>query len=143
MFPPSFVALSLSALTLMIILSNVQSAESRGVIYNINSVAPCCDQKVQPTAGLGPLPSSICCWERLHQACHQRRQPAACFCTRLADTAGATLWVRRRERFSSCGGISSARTHTLTHYSSRWGDADGGAPRPACACTWRWPCTRR
>lgn len=45
-------------------------------------------------------------------------------------TAGATLWVRRRERFSGCGGISSARAHTPTHYSSRWGDADGGGPGP-------------
>lgn len=101
MFPPSFVALSLSALTLMIILSNVRSAESRGVIYNINSVAPCCDQKVQPTACLGPLPSSICCWERLHQACHQRRQPAACFCARLPDTT-------QQERHYGFGGESAS-----------------------------------
>lgn len=34
-----------SALKPMILVANVWSTESRGVIYNINSITPCCDRK--------------------------------------------------------------------------------------------------
>lgn len=119
----------------MIILSNVRSAESRGVIYNINSVAPCCDQKVQPTACFGapshhPSAAGRGCIRPAINA--GSRQPV--FCARLPDTT-------QQERHYGFGGESASvaaaalapltHTHTPhTHYSSRWGDADGGGPGP-------------
>lgn len=69
---------------------------------------------------LSPLPSSICCWEMLHQA--------ACFCVRLAEST---------QREWHYGFISSASTHPDSlQLTVGWCWL-----RPACA--WRWPCAWR
>lgn len=56
------------------------------------------------------------------------------------NTAGVALWARRRERFSSCGGISSASTHPDSlQLTVGW--CWRRRLRPACAR--RWPCAWR
>lgn len=138
-----FVEVSLSALKLMIFVANVWSTESRGVIYNINSVAPCCDQKCNRLRFVPPpiihlllgdaasgLPSKLAGGSLFLRAAARH------------NTAGATLWARRRERFSGCGGISSGSAHPDSlRLTVGW--CWQRRPRPACACTWRWPRTWR
>lgn len=105
-----------TALKPMIVVVNGWSRGNRAVIYNINSITPCCDRKCNRMLFVPPShrPSAA------GRCCLPSWRAVACFRVRLADTTqrgGAALWARRRERSSSCGGITLP-PHIPTHYSS-------------------------
>lgn len=119
----------------MIFVANVWSTESRGVIHNINSVAPDCHQKCSRLRFVPPPIIHLLLGDAA-SGLPSRPAGGSLFLGAAAwrSTAGATLRAQRRERFSSCGGISSGSPHPdslqLT-VGQCW-------PGPACACTWRW-----
>lgn len=114
-----------SALKLMILIPNVWSTESKGVIYNINSAAPCCDLNCsqmlsfETPQGLCPSSCDPSAAGRLYSRPAIKLTGTSLFCMCLFDTT-------QQEWYYGLVAALALITHTATHYISPWGDADRG-----------------
>lgn len=112
---------------------DVWSTDSKSLIYNINSATPCCElNRSQKLSFETPqdLCPSICdpsaAGETLQQACHQTHWHQSVLHVAVwHNTAGVALWPGGKSASMAVAALALI-THTPTHYSSPWGDADRG-----------------
>lgn len=99
---------------------NMWSKESKSVIYNINSAAPCCELNCSqmlsfetPRGLLSLFLWSICCWGDTAAGLPSSSLAPVCFaCVCLTQHSRSGIMAWWQERLNSCGGISFHFAHT-------------------------------